>query len=190
MPLKHEFHYDLDLSMQPTKGTVSFDKTGQIISSIDEKTLLTLSGSDIAEISVIGGVGCGFLFAKMNDDSEILICRFTLSSMKAAGEFCKVINFYNQTKQYVPPEEKVKPVCEKCGRPLVEGMSVCLFCYNKLSVLKRAFDLLRPFAKKLMRAEVFLATSSIIYLLVPFFSRILIDDYLRPMKGTSKQVFY
>ncbi len=189
MPLKHEFHYDLDLSMQPTKGTVSFDKTGQIISSIDEKTLLTLSASDIAEISVIGGVGCGFLFAKMNDDSEILICRFTLSSMKAAGEFCKVINFYNQTKQYVPPEEKVKPVCEKCGRPLVEGMSVCLFCYNKLSVLKRAFDLLRPFAKKLMRAEVFLATSSIIYLLVPFFSRILIDDYLRPMKGTSKQVF-
>ena len=189
MPLKHEFHYDLDLSMQPTKGTVSFDKTGQIISSIDEKTLLTLSASDIAEISVIGGVGCGFLFAKMNDDSEILICRFTLSSMKAAGEFCKVINFYNQTKQYVPPEEKVKPVCEKCGRPLVEGMSVCLFCYNKLSVLKRAFYLLRPFAKKLMRAEVFLATSSIIYLLVPFFSRILIDDYLRPMKGTSKQVF-
>lgn len=189
MPLKHEFHYDLDLSMQPANGIVSFDKTGQIISSIDEKTLLTLSASDIAEMSVIGGVGCGFLFAKMNDDSEILICRFTLSAMKAAGEFCKVINFYNQTKHYVPPEEKVKPVCEKCGRPLVEGMSVCLFCYNKISVLKRAFDLLRPFARKLMRAEIFLATSSIIYLLVPLFSRILIDDYLRPMKGTSKQVF-
>lgn len=189
MPLKHEFHYDLDLSMQPANGIVSFDKTGQIISSIDEKTLLTLSASDIAEMSVIGGVGCGFLFAKMNDDSEILICRFTLSAMKAAGEYCKVINFYNQTKHYVPPEEKVKPVCEKCGRPLVEGMSVCLFCYNKISVLKRAFDLLRPFARKLMRAEIFLATSSIIYLLVPLFSRILIDDYLRPMKGTSKQVF-
>ena len=189
MSLKHEFHYDLDLSMQPAKGTVSFDKNGQIISSIGEETLLLLSASDIAEMSVIGGVGCGLLFAKMNDDSEILVCRFTLSAMKSAGEFCKVTNFYIQTKQYVPPEEKVEHVCEKCGRPLVEGMSVCLFCYNKISVLKRAFDLLRPFAGKLMRAEFFLATSSIIYLLVPLFSRILIDDYLRPMQGTSKQVF-
>lgn len=189
MSLKHEFHYDLDLSMQPAKGTVSFDKNGQIISSIGEETLLLLSASDIAEMSVIGGVGCGLLFAKMNDDSEILVCRFTLSAMKSAGEFCKVTNFYIQTKQYVPPEEKVEHVCEKCGRPLVEGMSVCLFCYNKISVLKRAFDLLRPFAGKLMRAELFLATSSIIYLLVPLFSRILIDDYLRPMQGTSKQVF-
>ncbi len=189
MSLKHEFHYDLDLSMQPAKGTVSFDKNGQIISSIGEETLLSLSASDIAEMSVIGGVGCGLLFAKMNDDSEILVCRFTLSAMKSAGEFCKVTNFYIQTKQYVPPEEKVEHVCKKCGRPLVEGMSVCLFCYNKISVLKRAFDLLRPFAGKLMRAELFLATSSIIYLLVPLFSRILIDDYLRPMQGTSKQVF-
>lgn len=189
MSLKHEFHYDLDLSMQPAKGTVSFDKNGQIISSIGEETLLSLSASDIAEMSVIGGVGCGLLFAKMNDDSEILVCRFTLSAMKSAGEFCKVTNFYIQTKQYVPPEEKVEHVCEKCGRPLVEGMSACLFCYNKISVLKRAFDLLRPFAGKLMRAEFFLATSSIIYLLVPLFSRILIDDYLRPMQGTSKQVF-
>lgn len=189
MSLKHEFHYDLDLSMQPAKGTVSFDKNGQIISSIGEETLLLLSASDIAEMSVIGGVGCGLLFAKMNDDSEILVCRFTLSAMKSAGEFCKVTNFYIQTKQYVPPEEKVEHVCEKCGRPLVEGMSACLFCYNKISVLKRAFDLLRPFAGKLMRAEFFLATSSIIYLLVPLFSRILIDDYLRPMQGTSKQVF-
>lgn len=189
MSLKHEFHYDLDLSMQPAKGTVSFDKNGRIISSIGEETLLLLSASDIAEMSVIGGVGCGLLFAKMNDDSEILVCRFTLSAMKSAGEFCKVTNFYIQTKQYVPPEEKVEHVCEKCGRPLVEGMSVCLFCYNKISVLKRAFDLLRPFAGKLMRAELFLATSSIIYLLVPLFSRILIDDYLRPMQGTSKQVF-
>lgn len=189
MSQKHEFHYDLDFFMQPAEGIVSFDETGQISSSIEDRTVLTLSVRDVTEMAVIGGVGCGFLFAKMNDDSEVLICRFTLSAMKAAGEFCKVINFYIQTKQYVPPEEKVKPLCEECGRPLVEGMSVCLFCYNKISVLKRAFDLLRPFAGKLMRAELFLATASIIYLLVPLFSRILIDEYLRPMKGTSTQIF-
>jgi ATP-binding cassette subfamily B protein len=188
MPKKHEFHYDLDLAMQPAEGTLSFDESGQIMSCIGDKTLLTLSAKDIAEAAVIGGVGCGLLFAKMKDDSEILLCRFTMSDMKAAGEFCKVVNFYAQTNQYVTPDEKEKPVCEKCGRPLVEGMSVCLFCYNKMGVIKRALDLMRPFAGKVLPAEFFLAVSSALYLLVPIFSRILIDEYLRPMKGTFQQI--
>jgi len=174
--------------MQPVEGTLSFERSSQIISSIGDEVLLTLSAHDVAEASVIGGVGCGLLFVKMKDDSEILLCRFTMSVMKAAGEFCKVVNFYIQTKQYVEPDEKIMPVCEKCGRPLVEGMSVCLFCYNKLSVIKRALDLMRPFAGRLLTAELFLAISSILYLLVPIFSRIIIDEHLRPMKGTFRQL--
>jgi ATP-binding cassette subfamily B protein len=188
MPQRHELQYDLDLSMQPVEGTLSFERSSQIISSIGDEVLLTLSAHDVAEASVIGGVGCGLLFVKMKDDSEILLCRFTMSVMKAAGEFCKVVNFYIQTKQYVEPDEKIMPVCEKCGRPLVEGMSVCLFCYNKLSVIKRALDLMRPFAGRLLTAELFLAISSILYLLVPIFSRIIIDEHLRPMKGTFRQL--
>ncbi|MDD2431440.1 MAG: ABC transporter ATP-binding protein [Bacillota bacterium] len=188
MPLKHEFHYDLDPSMLPANGTVSFDKTGQVMSEIGDTTLCSLNAKDMTELSVNGGVGCGFLFAKMKDESEVLICRFTLSCMKSAGEFCKVVNFYIQTKQYVNPEKRQLPVCQKCGRPLVEGMSVCLFCFNRIGVLKRALGLLRPFAAKMIPAEIFLAISSILYLLVPFFSRILIDNHLRPMEGTHTQI--
>ncbi|NLB41937.1 MAG: ABC transporter ATP-binding protein [Clostridiales bacterium] len=71
---------------------------------------------------------------------------------------------------------------------MVEGMSVYLFCHNKMGVLKRALDLMRPFASKLIPAELFLALSSLMYLLVPLFSRILIDDYLKPMTGTFQQI--
>ncbi len=185
---QHEFIYDLDLTMQPVTGSLNFNESGQVKSIIDNKTLLTLSANELSEASVIPGVGCGLIFAKMNDDSEILLCRFTMTAMKAAGEFCKVINFYAQTKQYVEPEEHEDILCEKCGRPMVEGMSVCLFCYNKMGVLKRALDLMRPFASKLIPAELFLALSSLMYLLVPLFSRILIDDYLKPMTGTFQQI--
>ncbi|NLC43135.1 MAG: ABC transporter ATP-binding protein [Clostridiales bacterium] len=185
---QHEFIYDLDLTMQPVKGRLSFNKSGQIKSSIDNKTQLTMTADELSEASVIPGVGCGLIIAKMNDESEILLCRFTMTAMKAAGEFCKVINFYAQTKEYVEPEEHEDILCEKCGRPMVEGMSVCLFCYNKMGVLKRALDLMRPFASKLIPAELFLALSSLMYLLVPLFSRILIDDYLKPMTGTFQQI--
>ena len=185
---QHELIYDLDLTMQPVTGSLNFNESGQVKSIIDNKTLLTLSANELSEASVIPGVGCGLIFAKMNDDSEILLCRFTMTAMKAAGEFCKVINFYAQTKQYVEPEEHEDILCEKCGRPMVEGMSVCLFCYYKMGVLKRALDLMRPFASKLIPAELFLALSSLMYLLVPLFSRILIDDYLKPMTGTFQQI--
>ncbi|MDD2502736.1 MAG: ABC transporter ATP-binding protein [Clostridia bacterium] len=185
---QHEFIYDLDLAMQPVKGSLNFNESGQISSSIGDKTLLTLSAKELSEASVIPGVGCGLLLVKMNDDSEILLCRFTMSAMKAAGEFCKVINFYAQTKQFVLPEEEEETLCEKCGRPISEGMSECLFCYNKMSVLKRALHLMRPFAGKIIPAELFLALSSLMYLLVPLFSRILIDDYLKPMTGTFQQI--
>ncbi|MEI6579111.1 MAG: ABC transporter ATP-binding protein [Eubacteriales bacterium] len=184
----HVFEYDLDLNMQPAAGTLSFDETGRIISRIGDKTLTELSADDISEAEVIAGVGCGLLYAKMNDKSECLLCRFSMSAMKPAGEFCKIVNFYSNTKQCAIPDENEKPVCEKCGRPLVEGMAVCLFCYNKMSVLKRALELMRPYTKKILIAELFLTLSSIIYLLVPLISRFLIDDYLRPMKGTFAQI--
>lgn len=184
----HIFKYDLNLHMQPANGMLSFDDTGRIVSRAGNETLMELSADDISEASVTAGVGCGLLYVKMNDKTDCLLCRFSMSAMKAAGEFCKVVNYYLQTKQCVIPDEKERPVCEKCGRPIAEGMTVCLFCYNKMSVLKRALQLMRPYSKKILAAELFLTLLSVIYLLVPLLSRFLIDDYLRPMKGTLKQI--
>lgn len=182
------FNYDLDLSMNRANGTVTFDESGTITSSINGEVLLTLSADNMTELSVSGGVGCGFLYATMKDESEVLICRFTMSVLKAAGEFCKVVNYYINSKEFPKSEEKHKLVCEKCGRPFAEGISVCLFCYDQMGVLKRALMLLKPFAPKMITAQLFLTLSQILYLLVPLFSRMLIDDHLRTQTGTAMQV--
>jgi len=174
--------------MNPARGTLCFDETGHISSCLGDKTILELNAGDVSEVAVIAGVGCGLLFARHKDGRELLLCRFTMSAMRAAGEFCKVVNYYIQTNQYAMPDEKERPVCSKCGRPMMEGMSVCLFCYNRMSVLRRALGLMRPYAGKLLPAELFMALSSILYLLVPIISRILIDEHLRPMKGTIRQI--
>jgi ATP-binding cassette subfamily B protein len=184
----YELVYDLDLNMKPANGILRFDETGNITSYVDGHKLKTISVRDIKEAAVIPGVGCGLLFAAENDGMETILCRFTMSVMKAAGEFCKVVNYYIQTGEYTAPEEKAVLICEKCKRPIVEELSFCIFCYNKMSVLKRALQLMKPFAGKIITAEVFLAMSSLLYLLVPIFSRMLIDRHLRPMTGTFQQV--
>jgi len=88
----HEFSYDLDLTMQPANGILRFNETGTIESCIGDKAFLTLTADEVAEVLVIPGVGCGLICARLNDGSEVLLCRFTMSCMKEAGEFCKVVN--------------------------------------------------------------------------------------------------
>lgn len=188
MPKSYTLEYDLSFTMQPVRGTLSFDDSGRVVSCIDGNDLLTLSADDMEETLVIAGVGCGLICAKMKNGDEHLLCRFTMSILKPAGEFCKVVNYYVQTNQYSLPDKIEKHVCEKCGRPFIEGMNVCLFCYNKMGVLKRAFSLMKAYSRNIMTAEVFLTLSSACFLLVPLFSRFLIDNYLQPMTGTLTQI--
>ncbi len=184
----HSFLFDLDLKMRPVTGELRFDERGMITRVQNGAEDLSLSAGDVEEASVIAGVGCGLVFAAMKDKTERVLCRFSMSALKEAGEFCKLVNYYAQTGIAVIPEEKEAQVCETCGRPLVEGMKVCLFCYNRMGVVKRALSLMKPYRKKLLVAQVFLTVSSILYILVPLFNRFLIDDYLEPMTGTFRDI--
>jgi ATP-binding cassette subfamily B protein len=67
-------------------------------------------------------------------------------------------------------------------------MAVCVFCYDRVGLLKRALGLLKPYLRRLLEAETMLVASSVLWLLVPLFSRFLIDDYLKLGRGTLYDV--
>jgi len=184
----HIFTYDLAMDLSGAQGELSFAEDGTISSVLGGQELFRFPADEVKEAVVKAGVGCGLLFVKRNDGTEKILCRFTMSGLKRAGEFCKVVNYYITTKTAVIPDKVEQAVCPKCGRPLVEGMKECLFCFSKVSVLKRAISMLRPYAKQLAFAESFLLLSSILYLLVPIFNRILIDRHFEPRTGTWMQV--
>jgi len=144
--------------------------------------------NDVEEAGVIGGVGTGLIFLHMKSGADILLCRFTMSGLKPAGEFCKLVNFCSQSGVVHIPEIKERHSCPKCGKPFVEGMSVCIFCYDRVGLMKKVLTLLRPFLWRLLTAESLLLLSSLLYLLVPLFSRFLIDNHLRPGVGTLHDI--
>ncbi len=184
----YTFPYDLGLDMKPGKGELQFDEQGNIAVLWQGARTDSFSAENVKEAAVIAGVGCGLMFVTMTDDTDKVLCRFSMSGLKEAGEFCKVVNYFVQTKIAMIPDEKEVHYCQKCGRPLVEGMNVCLFCYNKRSLLKRAFGLLKPHAKKMLTSQLWLTVSSVLFVLAPLFSRFLIDDYLTPRTGTFANV--
>ena len=182
------FPYDLGLDMKPGSGELQFNEQGNISLWWQGSKTGGLSAAEVKEAAVIAGVGCGQLFVTMADDSEKVLCRFSMSGLREAGEFCKVVNYYVQTKIALIPDEKEVHVCETCGRPLVEGMKVCLFCYNKRGLLKRTVKLMKPHIKKMLSSQAFMTVSSVLYLLMPLFNKYLIDNYLQPLKGTFAQI--
>jgi len=129
-------------------------------------------------------VGCGLLYAKDKEgEANRILCRFTMTGLKKAGDFCKIVNYYIQTGIAEVPD-KIKPrACAKCGRPLIEEINVCVFCFDKMGVLKRSFSYTKPYRKRLLVSQVFLYVCNVFFLLVPVINRILIDNHLRPREG-------
>jgi ATP-binding cassette subfamily B protein len=185
------FNYDLTLHMNPSVGTLTFFEDGRIESINDGETLFEgLAQKPIKEAVVKAGVGCGLIFLKYEDESaaDTILCRFTMSGLRNAGEICKIINYYLQSGIALIPDALEKQVCEKCGRALIEGMNVCIFCYDKLSVLMRAMSYLKPYAKPITAAQALTLFSTIVWMLSPIFTRILIDRYLEPQLGTWQEI--
>ncbi len=179
----YTFPYDLGLDMKPGQGELQFNEQGNIAVLWQGSQTDGFSAENVKEAAVIAGVGCGLLFVTMADDTDKVLCRFSMSGLKEAGEFCKVVNYFVQTKTALIPDEKEVHYCETCGRPLVEGMNVCLFCFNKRGLLKRALGLMKPHVKKMLTSQLWLTVSSVLFLLTPLFSRFLIDNHFEPHKG-------
>ncbi len=177
------FPYDLGLDMKPGKGELQFDEQGNIAVLWQGSHTDSFPAENVKEAAVIAGVGCGLMFVTMNDDTDKVLCRFSMSGLKEAGEFCKVVNYFVQTKTALIPDEKEVHYCKNCGRPLMEGLNVCLFCFNKRGLLKRTLGLTKPHAKKILSSQLWMMVSSILFLMTPLFSRHLLDNYFEPHRG-------
>jgi len=184
------FEYDLGLDMNPVTGKLIIDENGMIRAEEAGWVRFRLNASDMKETIVMPGVGCGLLYAEFEDENtqDRVLCRFTMSGLKPAGEFCKIVDYYKATGTLFIPEVAEKHDCEKCGRPLVTDISVCVFCYNKFSVMKRALGFLKPYKGRVTISQILNALTLVGLLMAPLFTRYLIDNHLEPQIGTWGQI--
>jgi ATP-binding cassette subfamily B protein len=182
------FEYDLGMDMNPLTGQLTFAEDGSITSQADGAELFRFYASEIKEAVVKAGVGCGLLFVKAEGKDDRILCRFTMSGLKQAGEFCKIVNFFITNGTAAFPEKEEKRVCETCGRPMTEEIAVCIFCYSKLGVMKRALEFAKPYIRQITFAQIFGLIPRLAFLFSPLFIRYLVNNHLEPRTGTWGQV--
>lgn len=187
---KYVFDYDMAMNRQPETGTLTFSEDGIIRVNGYGEDEYTIDASLLEEALVKAGVGCGLLYVRYKEGQDRILCRFTMSGLKRAGDFCKVVNYFIQTGTAIIPEKTEKRVCPECGQPMMDEINVCIFCYDQFGILFRAFSYLKPYKNAVIIATLLLAVSSVLFLSFPMVNRILIDDVLRGDGGTVSMIIW
>ena len=91
------------------------------------------------------------------------------------------IEFRNGKRDEAPiwdykPEDHA---CKSCGLPLPDEFSPCPACTKKHKVLLRILSYIRPYRGRAILYTIFIIVGTLIMLVPPYFSRILVDDILR-----------
>ncbi|MGN1451860.1 MAG: hypothetical protein ACI4XQ_07150, partial [Eubacteriales bacterium] len=147
--------FDLTADGRLCSGELIFSH-GVLRASIGGETVFERGVQDCAELKQFTDIGCGALELairdpeagkpagdgdqpKALDDSEnIRICRFTMAHVNEAAELCKVVNYYITTGSENRIVYSERRRCEKCGRPLMQGTDICMFCVDKGYILNGA----------------------------------------------------
>ncbi|MDD6094196.1 MAG: ABC transporter transmembrane domain-containing protein, partial [Clostridia bacterium] len=141
-----------------------------------QKTVTAMPG--ITSFRCARGVGCVMLEAQ-TADGYILICRGSMLYDDWFTLAAKRLNRWLSTGKIEDGfSEYVKPVCEKCGRPLPPGSRECPRCRKKGDYLKRLWKMAKPVRPLIYISVVMYFAVSGLGLLVPSLNRILVDNYI------------
>ena len=125
--------------------------------------------------------GAGILEAKRGDCGEdVKLARFSMEHIARYATIAQKTNLARQGRNTDIREEPDKK-CLKCGRPLVQGSSVCAYCAKKSAVLTRILGIAVKYVPYLAAAVAMMLAMSGINILMPYiYSRLVNDVYVRP----------
>jgi ATP-binding cassette subfamily B protein len=189
---ENKIGFDLTEEGLHCNGELRFED-GVLIAEIDGREVFRRGVDDTAELKQFTDIGCGFLELTLKksagenggtealpDDENIRVCRFTMAQVNEAAELCKVVNYYIETGAVGQIMRKERTRCEKCGRPLMSDIDVCMFCVDKKYVFRRSLSLMKGFWKQVAVSGLILTVSNALYALMPILSRLMTDNYLSP----------
>ena len=131
------------------------------------------------EFKITPGVGSVTADCILNG-SDYLICRSDSSRTSEYAAVMKRINKFKKTGEFSFDYMKdLTRFCEKCGRPLPPGSSVCPHCVDKKGVMKRLWQIALPYKWYLAVSVVLFFAITGVNLLTPYINRILVDDFIK-----------
>ena len=124
-------------------------------------------------------VGSGRLVAEADGDAEIL-ARYSMAHAARYATIARGLNLLLDGKRPLVSDSPDAGVCANCGRRREAGTGVCRACTNRAAMVRRLWTLARGHLRWVLIAVALFVAFTLLSLLPPQITRVLIDSYLVP----------
>ncbi len=140
----------------------------------------TLRTDEVEQFRLSQGVGCVFLEYVRKDGEEGILCRADMELKLLFAAVVKRLNAHLEGAAYrADYDARVRRICEKCGRPLPSGSDICPRCAAKSGYFKRLWKIAYPYRFYIYFSIFLFICTSVLSLVSPYLSRILVDSYIQ-----------
>ncbi|HUC90412.1 MAG TPA: hypothetical protein VMS09_00115 [Paenibacillus sp.] len=148
----------------------------------DGSPVFTLPIHEMKDARTVGAVGGGTLLAD-TVHGPVVIVRFTAALSSVFGFAAKLLGAIAKNEERPVASEREFPrYCPTCGNPLAEGTQVCQICKHNGKVAVRMLRYAKPYKLYMAAAACLLILTTLVELVPPYLTKVIIDDVLQPKK--------
>lgn len=148
------------------------------------RLLKTVEIISLRDARAVGAVGGGTLLVDTVEGPVVLI-RYTAALTSIFSFAAKLLSALAKEETIpVLSEKDVPRYCSSCGNPLDEGTQVCQLCRNTGKAAARMLGYAKPYKLQMITAAALLVLTTLVELVPPYLTKVMIDDVLQP-KNTS-----
>ncbi len=155
----------------------------------DGERVKELALSEASDFKITAGVGSVVAECRYRD-ADFCICRADNSHTAEFGAIMKRINKFKETGHFSSDYvNDIVRFCEKCQRPLPPGSAVCPHCVDKKGIMKRLWEIAKPFKWYLAASVLLFFAIAAVNLLQPYLNRILVDDFIESAHPENVELY-
>ncbi|WP_258881342.1 ABC transporter ATP-binding protein [Paenibacillus sp. sptzw28] len=149
----------------------------------------TISVIELKDARAVGGIGGGTLLADTLG-GPVVVVRYTAALTSVFGFAAKLLGSIAKGEERPLLSEKELPQqCPKCRNPLQEGTQTCPVCKNNGKVMLRMLGYAKPFKLQMIAAAIMLVITTLVELIPPYLTKVMLDDVLQP-KNTGSTLLW
>ena len=111
-----------------------------------------------------------------------ILARYSMSHAARYATLARGLNLLLEGKRPLLRDTPDEGVCATCGRRRERGTGVCRACTNRAAMVRRLWALARGHLRWVLTAVALFVAFTLLSLLPPQLTRVLIDDYLVPRR--------
>ncbi|MCK9861458.1 ABC transporter ATP-binding protein/permease [Paenibacillus sp. ATY16] len=155
----------------------------------DGSPAIQFAVSELKEARAVAAVGGGMLLAD-TVDCPVVIARYTAAMTPVFNFAAKLISALAKREELpVLSERDIPKHCPTCGNPLHEGTKVCQLCMNSGKAAARMLRYAKPYKGHLAAAACMLILTTLVELVPPYLTKVIIDDVLQAQNKGSILLF-